>query len=368
MSAPTREQLATRIRTTESTTLIASARSFDIAAEDIRDAERRVRALTCATGLPWDGTAHRAWLGYLGLVAARLTQTVRGLGELAGALREIAHATDCARTELAASTRLLDSLRPESPDASAAAAHAYLAIERTTRSYHDSERRIRTNLWRLGDSAPVGVPPTPPLLPPPDRPWWQELLDTGALGATWITGRNGAAYGLDEDGNVVPAPRGHPVQLVRGESGVGDGLAKLVPRVVRDLRDKSALTEGQVTEAFAQTVRESQGWREGHINRHIREWYGLKKGTDIPAWMRKEFFDKVVRACVRPDKVVMGRLPDGTSTQPAYEVLYHDPATRRHLMVRFYVKGNHPGELATAFRPTQAQIDQFLRKEATKGA
>ena len=103
------------------------------------------------------------------------------------------------------------------------------------------------------------------------------------------------------------------------------------------------------------------------MDRHIREFYHLKRGVLPEAWQRAEFLGIISRAGAMQGKVFDWHVPfDKGGTQTTYAVLYNDPRTKRWLVVQFYKQGRRAHEFATAFMPTEAQKAAMLAKIGIK--
>jgi hypothetical protein len=114
-------------------------------------------------------------------------------------------------------------------------------------------------------------------------------------------------------------------------------------------------------------VKGSYGWRDGHIDRHVREFYNLPKGADVPPYMKDEFAKVVQAAGANSGKVFRWTLPPGegeTERQATYAIIYRDPNTKKWLAVQFYQSGPRAGEFATAFEPTPSQMNRMLQENA----
>ena len=209
--------------------LEATARGFDDAAGGL-DAQRgRIHASVAVAMPQWRGQAATAWQQHLALTASRLHAAAGALRETATVLRELARECESARATLD-QARTLQVQGYELPDQLEGLAEAQRQAEAATASYHAAEQRLRARLWELGDRAPVAPPPVPPLPSVPPIPLWARALGERAPTWYWDRGRDGQALGWDEDGNVVPAARGHPRTFELTEMGFG-GLLKVLPRV-----------------------------------------------------------------------------------------------------------------------------------------
>lgn len=246
------------------------------------------------------------------------------------------------------------------PESALTASDAQLHLDRAESLYHDTERMIRTILWELGDSAPVGPAPDALLPIVPRQSWWERLLIGSTGFYSWRKGRDGQFVGLDEDGQVVPAHRGHAYFVETKQGGIG-GLFQSITRIGRRLKIGPGASLADLTRAFSDDIVKTWAWRPGHINRHIREWFNLPKGAPVTPWMHDEFLRKVSIAAARSGKVIPGRL----AKKPTHAVLHFDLETKRFLVVHFHASGPRAGEFASAFIPKPSQLDELLRRAAT---
>jgi hypothetical protein len=348
-----------RLRTVDVDTLQRTAIVMSEAASRILVTAAKVRRLRADSAAHWQSTEHVRWAEQLASADRRLTGAGDALEEVASLLNWLSTETLAARTEL----QIFDRMVAEAyvnPALMGDLDGALRYAERAGDGYHRAEVRVRTRWWDLGDAAPLNAPPTPPPPPPPRRARWQSLRGGPAGYYTWGPGPGGTATGVDEDGKTVPAHRGRPAYVEVKEMGIG-GLLRRLPGLSRRLRVpvRGSLTE--MTEAFADDIARSYGWRAKHIDRHIREWYGLSKNAPVEPWMKGEFLKKVAFAVARSGKVIPGSL----SGQPTHAMLHFDQSTMRYLVVHFHASGRYAGEFASAFRPTAQQVDELLRRAAT---
>jgi hypothetical protein len=89
-----------------------------------------------------------------------------------------------------------------------------------------------------------------------------------------------------------------------------------------------------------EAVTSSHGWRPGHIERHIREYYNLPPGADVPPWMRTEFTRLVRDAGANSGKVFRW----STGDSPTNAIIYRDPTTKKWIAVQFHQTGPRAGE------------------------
>ena len=348
-----------RLRTVDVDALERTAIVMSDAASQILDTAAKVRSLMADSAPHWQSTEHDGWAEQLASTDRRLIGAGDAFEEVSSLLNWLSAEALAARTEL----QVFDQMVTEAyvdPAQMGDLDGALRYAERAGDGYHRAEVRVRTRWWDLGDAAPLGAPPTPPLPVTPRRSWWQSLLGGPDGYYTWGPGPGGTATGVDEDGNTVPAQRGRPAYVEVKEMGIG-GLLRRIPRLSRRLGVPVRGSLKQLTKAFADDIVRSYGWRAQHIDRHIREWYGLSRKAPVEPWMKSEFLDKVASTVARSGKVIPGSL----SGQPTHAMLHFDQATKRYLVVHFHASGRYAGEFASAFRPTAQQVDELLRRAAT---
>jgi len=345
-----------RLRTVDIDTLERNAIAMSDASAQVLDTAVEVRRLVESSVPYWQSAEHVAWAEQLALADRRLAGAGDALEEVASLLQRLIVETHAARSEL----KIFDQMVAEAytdPYAPGDLDEAGRYAERAGDEYHRAEVRTRARLWDLGDAAPLGAAPTPPLPLTPRRTWWQSLLVGPDGYHTWGRGPGGTATGVDEDGNTVPAHRGRPVYVEVKQGGIGGLLSKLGRR----LRVPNGASLKELTEAFADDIARSYGWRPGHIDDHVREWYHLAEGTPVAPWMKSEFLDKVATAVARSGKVIPGSLRG----QPTHAMVYFDQATKRRLVVHYHASGQYAGQFASAFIPTAKQYDELLRRAAS---
>ncbi len=172
-------------------------------------------------------------------------------------------------------------------------------------------------------------------------------------------------FGVDEDGNVVPAFMADPSvgrdpdEPLENGSSVGLLLGFIATGA------KPARSIAAATEDMTALIRRSHGWRPEHMDRHLREFYHLKKAAVTEPWQRAEFLRIISAAGAKQGKVFTWRVPSTEGgTQATYAVLYNDPGTKRWVVVQFYKEGKRAHEFATAFMPTEAQKAAMLEEIA----
>jgi uncharacterized protein YukE len=231
-------ELIDRVRHVDQAALEATAKGFDDAAGGL-DAQRgRIHASVAVAMPQWRGKAATAWQQHLAATASRLHLAAGAMHETATVLRELARESETARATLD-QARALQVQGYELPDQLGGLAEAQRQAEAAAASYHAAEQRLRARLWEIGDRAPVAPPPVPPLPSVPPIPLWARALGERAPTWYWDRGPDGQALGWDEDGNVVPAARGHPRTFELTEMGFG-GLLKVLLRVAGRARSTRA--------------------------------------------------------------------------------------------------------------------------------
>jgi hypothetical protein len=355
---PDVEALVRRLRTLDTPTLERTATTMGAARQPLSDAQRTIHGVVTNTQEVWSSRDRAAWVRLLDACVAKLVATERAVGEMAASLRQINLESAQARKELEVFDRLAADAymgAPGSPN---------LDVARYARAaadiYHAAERRVRLELWDLGDTAPVGEAPVPPLPLTPRPSRWESLLFGPSGFYEWSKGPDGRPMGVDEDGGRVPAHRGRPEFIEIRQLGIG-GLLRRVPKIGRRLKVGPQASLKELTKAFADDIANSYGWRPRHIDRHIREWYHLGRKETIPGWMRTEFLQKTARAAASSGKVIPAHL----AGEPTHALLHFDQSTKRYLVVHFHAGGKYADEFASAFAPSKAQVDALLRRAAT---
>ena len=350
------EQIILRIERTDPETLRASAKAFDAAAEQFATVRGRMLGVISDTHQLWDSTAGRSF-------GTHSEQVLRGLGDVGYTLGFLGrHLRDHAK--LVEDTKpVLPTLRKGPPE------HPYLGtdvaianvLEGIAKVFHDSETTLKQAFFSWGATAP-GKLPVPPLPPPAKQAWWESLLFGPGPEPTWVTKDGdpwhgqGDPYGYDEDGNLVPAYQAaYPDEYYPYQEGGGGGAifrwVLRAGRAARGVRD---------ADEFMEAVTSSHGWRPGHIDVHVREWYHLPRNAEVPQWMKDDFTRLVRAAGENSGKVFRWR----TGDSPTNAIIYRDPDTKRWIAVQFHTEGQYAGEFATAFEPTPAQLNAMLRQNA----
>jgi uncharacterized protein YukE len=375
MSGLTSEQIMLRIERTDHEALRASANAFDTAAEAFANVRGRMNGVILDTHQMWDSTAGRSFGVHSQEVLRGLGDVGYTLGFLGRNLRDHAKVVEDAKIAL-------PSLRkgpPERPYLTTDIALATI-MERLAEVFHDSEIKVKKAFFSWGAQAP-GKLPIPGLPPPEKLSWWEGLLFGPGPAPTWVTKdgdpwlgpgsplqyppgseaerAQGEPYGYDEDGNLVPAwQAAYPDEYYPFQENGGGAIFRWVLRAGRGARG------AQNADEFMDTVRASHGWRDGHINVHIREYYNLPRGADVPQWMRDEFTRLVRAAGENSGKVFRWDLRGTAGNQATNTIIYRDPNTKKWIAVQFYQNGPRAGEFATAFEPTPAQLNAMLRQNA----
>jgi uncharacterized protein YukE len=365
------EQIMLRIERTDPETLRASAKAFDVAAQEFANVRGRMLGVISDTQHLWDSTAGRSFGTHSQEVLRGLGDVGYTLGFLGRNLREHAKIAEDARTAL-------PSLRKGPPD------HPYMptdvalanVIEGVAKVFHDSELKVKKAFFSWGATAP-GKLPLPDLPPPEKQSWWEGLLFGPGPAPTWVTKdgdpwlgpgsvlqyppgskwerEQGEPYGYDEDGNLVPAwQAAYPDEYYPFQENGGGAIFRWIARAGRASRGV------QNADEYMEAVTRSNGWRPGHIERHIREYYNLPPGADVPPWMRTEFTRLVRDAGANSGKVFRW----STGDSPTNTIIYRDPNTKKWIAVQFHQTGPRAGEFATAFEPTPAQLNAMLRQNA----
>jgi len=371
VSGLTTEQIILRIERTDPETLRASAKAFDAAAEVFSNVRGRMLGVVSDTHQMWDSTAGRSFGTHSEEVLRGLGDVGYTLGFLGRNLREHAKLVEEAKP-------VLPSLRKGPPD------HPYLGtdiaalniLDGIAKVFHDSELKLKKAFFSWGATAP-GKLPIPDLPPPEKQSWWESLLFGPGAYPTWVTKdgdpwlgagtpleyvpgsdeerAQGEPYGYDEDGNLVPAwQAAYPDEFYPFQENGGGAIFRWIARAGRSGRGVRSADE------FMEGVTSSHGWRPGHIERHIREYYNLPANADVPVWMREEFTRLVRAAGENSGKVFRW----STGGQPTNTIIYRDPNTKKWIAVQFHQEGPYAGQFATAFEPTPAQLNAMLRQNA----
>jgi uncharacterized protein YukE len=387
----------TRLRTTDSDQLRRAAAALEATARVADTVSAGLDGITAHTQATWHGAAADAFADYESSLRSRLSEVCTGLVRIARALRSHAEAADHARAEAARGLDLAATLLPEQLGASASPWPSDLQrrtdvlalLHRAASTFHSSERTTRAALWAIGERAPYGIP-MPELPPPAPQSWWQTALIGPADVQYWTAGNGfqiavrpdgsgshgvdtsrfdpaSPLYGVDEDGNVVPAFMADPSVGRDPDEPLEDGssvglLLGFVASAVKPARNIAAATED-----VAALIRRSHGWRPQHMDRHLREFYHLKRGVLPQAWQRADFLRIISEAGATQGKVFSWRVPSTQGgTQETYAVLYNEPRTKRWVVVQFYKDGKRAREFATAFMPTEAQKAAMITKIGIK--
>lgn len=380
MDSETRDIVLSRLNHADGDGLIRAADAMDTAYDRYWNARGRVAGVRVDLIDQWDSASGRTMLDYL--------ETVDGaLAEVGGALTIMAD-------KLRAHGRLINTTRDNIRDLLVKEYQQPLSvsssdIDALLQGFLDSEKALTTDLWTYGALAPGPIPlPEPPPRPPgnwktflfgdgypagwfwlgadgktpdPDDYNWGEDFDPGTFDP------NNPLYGYDEWGNLVPAYQaGMPVPIEVQEASVGGGLLRLLGLAAKGARvtPSGARVIAQSGDDLANLVRGSYGWRPGHIDRHIREWYRLADDAPVQPWMRDEFLDMIVTAGTRQGKVFQWSLRGEAGMQPTYSVLrFHNG---RWMVSQYYTNGPRAGEFATAFEPTARQLARMLQQAAIR--
>lgn len=365
------DEIIRRIEVTKPEVLRATAGAFDTCEQELFQVRGQMNGVVADTHQMWDSGAGRSFGSASQTVLKELGTVGYTLGYLGRNLRAHADATDKARAAL-------QPFRSNAPGP-----HPYVQSDAIKQSkvdaiayeFHESEVRVRKALFSWGEQAPFGIR-VPELPPKAEQSWWQGLLFGEPPDPAWVT-KDGdpiglqhqgeQPYGYDEDGNLVPAhqaayPGTYDPRAMLGVTP--GGIFKFLQRLPQTTKRPMAVTNG---DEFLETVHNSQGWRQGHRDRHIREFYNLKRGEEIPDWMRTRY-DEVIRSAGEQSPRVFNWWLNGSEgLQPTYAILYRDPDTKKWIALQFYkdVKGQKfPLHFANAVEPTPSQLNRMLQANA----
>jgi uncharacterized protein YukE len=399
---PDLEESLARLRTTDSAQLRRGAAALETTARVADAVSAGLDGVTAQAQTTWHGAAADTFAEYEFSLRHRLSEVSSALAAIARVLRSHAEATDEARVDAARGFDLAAALPPDLLGSLGSAGSPWQAeqhqqqridalglLHRAAATFQTSERATRATLWSVGEQAPYGIP-LPVLPPPAPRSGWQTAL-LGPADVQYWTAANGMRisvepdgpaphdvdttrfdptaplYGVDEDGNVVPAFMADPSVGRDPDEPLecGSSVGLLLGFIATGA--KSAKNVTAATEDMAALIRRSHGWRPEHMDRHLREFYRLKPGAVPEPWQRAEFLRTISAAGAKQGKVFTWRVPyDKGSTQATYAVLYNDPGTKRWVVVQFYKEGKRAREFATAFIPTEAQKAAMLEEIAIK--
>lgn len=374
------EIVISRLNHADGDGLIRAANGMDTAYDRFWSARGRVAGVRTDLVEQWDSASGQTMLGHL--------ETVED------ALSEVGAALSIMSEKLRAHGRVINSSRDEVRDLVVRGYQDPLAVsgsdlEVPLQAFLDSEKELTEALWTHGALAPGGIPlPEPP--PRPPGTWKTFLFGDGYPAGWYWLGADGdypdsddysfgddvdpglfdpdnPLYGYDEWGNLVPAYQaGMPVPMEIQEASVGSGLLKLLGKAAKGAGATSsgARAIGQNADDLAALVRGSYGWRPGHIDRHIREWYRLADDAPVQPWMKDEFLEMVVTAGTRQGKVFQWSLRGESGAQPTYSVLRHHNG--RWMVSQYYANGSRAGEFATAFAVEGRQLARMLQQAAIR--
>jgi uncharacterized protein YukE len=365
------EEIITRIEDTKPDVLRAAAQAFDACEQDLLQVRGRMNGVIADTHQMWDSTAGRSFGNASGTVLKGLGNVGYTMGYVGRNLRAHADAADKARAAL-------QPYRSNAPGP-----HPYVQsdaikqskVDAIAHEFHESEVRVRKALYSWGEQAPFGIP-IPELPPKSEQAWWKDALFGEPPDTAWVTAdgepiamqnQGAAPYGYDEDGNLVPAHQAtYPgIYDPRGILGVTPGgIFKFLNRIPKTTKNPMPVTNG---DEFLEMVHNSQGWRPGHRDRHLREFYNLKPNDPIPDWMRTRYDEVIRKAGEQAPRVFNWKLKGKDGPQPTYAILYKDPDTNKWIALQFYqdVKGQKfPLHFANAVEPTAHQWDEMMRAGA----
>lgn len=380
MDSETEAIAASRLNHADGDGLIRAADGMDAAYERFRNARGRVAGVRTDLVEEWDSASGRTMLDYLETVDSALAQVGGALTIMAEKLRAHGNLINTTRDSLRdlLVEGYMDPLSVSDSD-----------IDALLQAFLDSERALTGDLWTYGALAPGGIPlPEPPPRPPGS---WKTFLfgDGYPAGWYWLDADgeypdpddfdfgddfdpgsydpDNPLYGYDEWGNLVPAYQAAmPVPMEIQEASVGSGLLKLLGKAVKGagVTSSGARAIAQNADDLAALIRSSYGWRPGHIDRHIREWYRLADDAPVQPWMRDEFLEMVVQSGIRQGKVFQWSLRGESGAQSTYSVLRY--TNGRWLVSQYYANGSRAGEFATAFEPTARQLARMLQQAAIR--
>lgn len=367
MSGPGQAELAARISATDVEALRAAARTFEGVATEAEHTVRCVDGVRVGCADYWRGRSATAFSRYGRTAGSTLSDGAVALREMAGHLRAHAAATEEAQAGLR-----------HHPD-----------TDRATEVFHESEQRVRQALWRLGAAAPGGVP-LPILTPAPVRHGWMESIDpTIAPVQLWLNGRGRAVaqqpgdfgtglpvmsasagyrpglFGYDEDGRLVPAYAADPLASTIREDAGGLAISEMLEVVFANRVD--------AVDYLMNRLLKSVGFRAGHINRHIRQFYNLPKhehGTPnvVPNWAHDNFVALLRLSLEDHGRVFHWHLKSDKKDEPhrTFAYMYNDTRTHKWLGVEFYDEDGKLGEFATAVPLDDKQCNDMLAAEWVK--
>lgn len=350
------DELVARIQAWDPDTVDPVTAELHRAGTAFDDQYDRVDGVRAGGAHLWTGDAGSAWQTHLSGCATRVSLAAYALRQGGAALAAMATAAREAQQVVRAESAALTVAGQYGDPAALPGLQrdARQRVQRATETFHAAEQRARQRLWDLGDLAQVGPPPAAVDPPPPDRPWYEDLL-AAPSGPVLLDG-NGDPVGVDEDGNPVPGYRAAALSRMEIQEAGSGGLARVVPGLARAVRGGSAIDD------VAASVAKSHAWRSSHIDPKIQEFYGLRDARDIQPWMRQEFLQHVATASTRSGRPFHYRL----GGDDCYGALYSNPTTGQMMAIFYHASGKYAGQLASAFRVTGARRLEMLEYAATR--
>lgn len=366
---PDRAELLSRIAATDTDQLKAGAATLERAADHCQQLTGRMRGIRAGVPDSWTHGGVEAFLKYSSELIYNLAESANAIRTMAGHLREHATAAEEARGYAVAAGGLAAAQKYSPHPNGESWDYQTDAIER----FHSSEQRVRQALWKFGEIAPGRIPlpqsvPLPKLtdfwskIDPPeigDQYWMDKDLDPHP--ATDVYDERHKLYGYDEDGNLVPAFMADPMRQQYVEGGIPiRGILQLLR-----IGGRTFETVEELSSVLKSEVRASPGFRDAHIDKHIREFYyrGKKPLDELPKSelpevtpaQREEFLDFITQAMMRSEKVHAYRTGD-TQTDA---VLFHIRDRNQWLLVQFR---RDNGAFSTAFEPNPSKLLGLLQK------
>lgn len=333
-------ELLVRIEAADPDQMDGTAAHLFRAAGELETRYEEARGVRTGGAHLWKGVAATAWGDHLDRVASRLSLAAYGIRQFAAALKDMAGAARKAKADVgAAEIRLREAVFfPDGDPQHTRERQAQAARQAATEEFHTAEQRVRTRLWRLGDLADAGPPPTVEVVEPR-----RGIADRifGSIPGPVQKDAEGNPLAYDEDGTLVPGYRGDVA--ARGEvleAELPGNLTRVVSRLAIALRGVSK-EEAAVRRVMAE-IRKDYGWRPSHIGEHILEWYG---GSEVLPHMEQEWARMVAEAVVKQG----GTFEWSHHGQQATAVLFDVPGKRKTLAVFFYRGGDRDGEFMTAY-------------------
>lgn len=367
------DALLARIQATDPAQLRTTAAAMDTGADAFYTIRGKVAGCTSDIVNFWKGYTFEPYYNYTTKLDSDLGGAEWALRDIATQLRKHAGVTESAQQTVMAESAMLSQAGQYASQQEYATMQqeAYQKVSGATKDFHTSEQTVRADLWATGATAPGGIP-LPKLPPVPKQAWWKDLLfgsnQPGPQywltkdGKPWTSAKDGEPYGYDEDGHLVPAYEAGPMSQQMMEDGVPIG-----PLIKWLARGGKVAEDAEAADGLAATVARSGKWSSGDIDKHIREFYNLPGNANdpVPEWAKTEFLDLIGKSG-SAGKLFTWSLRGQQGAQKTFSTLVRDPDTKQWLIAQFYADGPNAGEFATAFRPTQAQLDAMLRQNAVK--